>query len=567
MKQTIFETRERTQEMLQQAVAIWQQSMFSEQLEELDKDPVFTMLMTALAYQANEMDSELERLKADVLEDYAQLLVPYEVGHAIPATTVVETLPGQNVTEVELDERSVFRLKGLGHSFVPLFKTRVLNAKVQSISRLDGRRWKVSLVFKGPIDNLSGFTFAINDGAFHDLQVTVGGKPLPIIRPWDFSQLPLTTPFGLGAMLYNNLHSYNASASCLDLFTRHNLRMYFFKNHSGDAFYPKEMEKIDLVFEFSGISDNFVFNKSMLALNCVVLVNATIKTAALSPDNPIVRTAGYNNTDNAGGEQFMHLVRPTDEQLYADSPVEVRWCNGDRFNPGSLIRLLNALNSKFRSDYYAFQQQADVFNDNTIQALQKILSRLTDVVQRNEVHSMPGVYLMLRDSKMPRQGSIDIDYLTTMGANINQALTRDSVFEMPTGISGDHTRQIVDPIPGRDQLTDLAATGSLSRYFISTSDRIVTQADVKLFCYNELQTRYGIIRDMVSDITVSPHVLSDRYGCGYEMVVAIQLVGNTYVQRTLAEKIPQVEILLQKMIEVRSTNIYPIRVSIQIINN
>ena len=126
MKQNIFETRQRAEEMLQQAISVWQQSAFSEQLEGLEQDPVFTLLMTALAYQANEMDSELERLKTDVLEDYAQMLVPYEVGHAIPATVIVETAPGQHVAELELSDHDVFRLSGTDYSFIPLFQTRVL---------------------------------------------------------------------------------------------------------------------------------------------------------------------------------------------------------------------------------------------------------------------------------------------------------------------------------------------------------------------------------------------------------------------------------------------------------
>ena len=100
MKQNIYETRQRTEEMLKQAAAIWQQSAFSEQLEGLEQDPAFTLLMTALAYQAGEMDSELERLKTEVLEDYAQMLVPYEIGHAIPATAVVETLPSGDIAEL-----------------------------------------------------------------------------------------------------------------------------------------------------------------------------------------------------------------------------------------------------------------------------------------------------------------------------------------------------------------------------------------------------------------------------------------------------------------------------------
>ena len=564
MKQNIFETRQRTEEMLKQAAAIWQQSAFSEQLEGLEQDPAFTLLMTALAYQAGEMDSELERLKTEVLEDYAQMLVPYEIGHAIPATAVVETLPSGDIAELELNEGSVFKLANTNHSFIPLFQTRVLGAKVHAVSRLDGRRWKVTLTFTNPVTNLSGFSFAIKDSNFQEVNVSVGGKRLPLICPWDYSQLPLATSFGLGAMLYNHMHAYNASASCLDLFARHNVRQYFFKKHPSEVYYPKEMEKIDLIFEFTGIDDKFIFNKSMLSLNSVVLVNAAVRTTTLSPATPIVRVAGSAASSEGEGEQFMHLIRPTDEQIYAESPVEVRHVAGDRFNSGSLIKLLGALNTKFNTDYYAFLKLSDAFNDDTILALQKFLSALTDAAGKNKIQSVPGVYLILRDQKMSQQGSMNLKYLTTMGANINQSLTAESTFEVPTGLDGQETHQISTPIPGSNQVNDVAAAGSLTRYFIATGDRIVTQADIKLFCYNELQTRYGIVRNMVHDISVNHRNQLQQHGCGYEIVVDVLLESNSFVQRSFAEKIPQAEILLQKMMEVRSANIYPIHVSINI---
>jgi hypothetical protein len=69
---------------------------------------------------------------------------------------------------------------------------------------------------------------------------------------------------------------------------------------------------------------------------------------------------------------------------------------------------------------------------------------------------------------------------------------------------------------------------------------------------------------MVSDISVRRRQQMDYRDCGYEIVVEILLADNSFVKRSFADKIPQVEILLQKMIEVRSTNIYPILVSIQI---
>ena len=91
MKQTIFENKQRADELMREAIRIWRESDHGDQLEGIEQDPVFSLLMTALAYQSNETESFLEQMKSDVLDDFARMLTPYEVGHAIPATAVIET--------------------------------------------------------------------------------------------------------------------------------------------------------------------------------------------------------------------------------------------------------------------------------------------------------------------------------------------------------------------------------------------------------------------------------------------------------------------------------------------
>jgi hypothetical protein len=68
---------------------------------------------------------------------------------------------------------------------------------------------------------------------------------------------------------------------------------------------------------------------------------------------------------------------------------------------------------------------------------------------------------------------------------------------------------------------------------------------------------------MVKSLTVNRRLQRGRHGCGYEMVVEIMLASNPFIKRSFEEKVSQVETLMQKMIEVRSTNIYPIIVTIQ----
>ena len=535
-------------------------------LEGLETDPVLSLMLTALAYQMNEAVGDMEMLKTEVLEEYAYLLTPYEVGHAVPATAVIETALQDTIPEMELTPQSEFTLTGTPYTFIPVLRSRVMNAKVRSIVRMDGRRWKVSLLFKSPVSEISGLTFAVRNVNFQDVKVTIKGQLVPLVKPWDFADLPLSQCFGLDTILYNRSQTYQAQASCLDLFARQNIRLFYVKPHAAGKLLPAETETVDLVFEFTGISDRFQFDKESFSLNTVLLANAKMHSVTLSAASPLARVAGYDNRDDQSSQQFLHAIRPSEEQIYGNSLVEVRRVAADRFNQGQLVRLLHVLIAKYHSDYYAFQDMKGISGDKTMQALQEILSRLLDAAQKDKLRQLPGVYILLRDASAIRtgNGSVDVSYMTTAGANVNAALNSSSTFTVPTGFNSTDTRQIATPVPGSDEVSEEGALASLSRYYVATCDRIVTPADIKVFCYNELLTRYGIVRDMVRAISVSPRQQIDNREGGDEIMVEILLSDNSFVKRSFAEKIPQVEILLQKMIEVRSTNIYPIHVSIQI---
>ena len=551
---------------MREAFNIWRQSDDNDKLEGLENDPVLKLMITAMAYQANESASDLEAMKTEVLEDFAQLLTPYEVGHAVPATAVVETALQDPVGELEMNDQSVFTLNGSSFTFIPLLKTRLLNAKVNSIIRMDGRRFKVTLHFSSPIKDLSGFAFAVDSLDFKDLSVSIKNQQLPLIRPWDYSELPLQDCFGLDTILYNRSQTYEASATCLDLFARQNIRVFIIRKLASAPLLSSETDSIDFIFEFYGISDQFVFDKQRLSLNPVVLVNAQMHQTTLSGQSPITRVAGYDKDEDHVNLQFLHAVRPSEEQLYGNSLIEVRKVAADRFNQGRLVRLLNALIARYHSDFYAFQGLQGFSGDKTMQGLQETLTRLMDISRKNQLRQVPGVYLLLRNPHLIEsgKGSVDVSYLTTAGSGVNASLNIDSTFNVPGGLSAAHTRQIANPVMGKDEMTEEAALASLSRYYIATSDRIVTLADIKLFCYNELLTRYGIVRDMVKSLSVNRRQQLDRRGCGYEIVVEIVLADNPFVRRSFAEKASRVEILMQKMIEVRSTNIYPVIITLNI---
>ncbi len=567
MKQTVFETRQRAEELLREAVNVWRQSDRNDALEGLENDPVMRLLITALAYQANESASDLEEIKQEVLQDFANLLVPYEVGHAVPATAAVQLALEDGVQEIVLNGNSEFSLEGTAYTFIPLLETRLLNARVRSISRIDGRRWKVSLTFKQAISDLSGLCFTIRNAWFQDLKITVGGQTLRLVKPWDFSELPLNECFGLDSILYNRTQTYNASATCLDLFARQNVRMFYIKkNDATKPMMQMEMESVDLILEFSGINDQFVLDRESFLLNTTILVNARKQTATLSKASPVVRVTGANADEIQTGQQFLHAVRPSEEQIFADALIDVRRVAADRFDQGRLMGLLNSLVMRYRSDFIAYRNLPEGFNDKTVLSLQNILVSLIDVIGKDRLKVTPGVYLMLRPIKASTHEaySVDVSYLTTSGAVVNTLLNSSSRFAAPSGVDTARTRQIAEPVMGLNEIREQSAEASLSRYYLATQDRVVTPADIKFFCYNELLTHYGITRDMVKSITVSRRQKPELRSCGYEIVVEITLANNSFVIRSFSDKIKQVEILIQKMMEVRSANVYPITVLMKV---
>lgn len=563
MAYSIFEMRQRAEDMLAEAVAIWRQSSHADSLEGLEKDPVFRLLMSAVAYEANETDNELERLKQDVLDEYAAALVPYDLGRATPASVAVSTSPADGLASIRLSSSSLFHTSDGRIPLMPLMNTRVLNVSVAGATRLDGRRWRVSLRFGEPVTDLSEFTFAINNKSFRDLIVTIDGKELPLIRPWEYGELPLNECFGTESAMYNRSAAYNPSLLGMDLFARHDLRMYCVRKHNPALFLKGEQSEVNMEIEFTGVSSDFTFNASQFAPNVVLLANVVRNEVTVDAANPVVRIGDDTGVEAEQHSQFMHLLRPDDGQLYSMEQVSVRRVMADRFNQAALIKLLSSLIGKLRSDFYAFQYMKSRQSSGAMNALIENLQKLLSLARHAGGSQVAGTYLMLRPGS---KASVSLSYLTTSGADVNSRIGGGII--APQEFSASDTHVLASPVLGTDEVSSEGTCTELVRYAIATNDRIVTPADIRAFCYNQLNSRYGIVREQVRSFSVrqqlqAPGTFSHN-ASGYEIAVSISLANTNYVSRSFASSIPQAEIVLEKMMQVRSVNIYPIKVSIRI---
>lgn len=563
MRQKIYATQEIAQELQKEAIAIWRQGNHEEYLEGIEKDPVISLLMTALAYQDYAADHELERLKSEVMEDFSRMLIPYELCHAVPASVLLQTAVEEKVSKLTIGANQTFALADNKYNFIPLLNTTVYNVTIRSIVRMDARRWKVSLSFKEPVSNLAGLSFLINNPYFKDLNITIGGRPLSLIKPWDYAELPLSSCFSIDAMLYNQSLAFDASATWFDMFAQQNKRLFVVDSFQPNDGRIRETDNLDLVFEFMGIKDEFSFDKSQLLLNCVLLVNATLHGATLSTTSPITRIAGNEGNQT---ETLLHLLRPSSEQLYKDVEFTVRRAATERFNVNGLLKLLHCLLDKYTTDYYAFMQVERLKNGMDVNRLYQWLKNLTQYIEEVPQSFTSGAYLMMKKGKegVGETPSLTVNYLTTSGSRVNGALNINSIFNVPAGLSVTGTRVIADPVPGLDEVQGADVMNSLSKYYMVTNNRLVTPADIKIFCYNELLRRYNLDSSLVSRISVRNHIHSERGHSGFETFVDITLVGDMFVKKSFTDKLSQAELVLQKMIEVRSATLYPVQVSIRV---
>ena len=558
MRQNIFNTRQRAEEIIKEAVAIWQHSFNSEQLEGIEQDPVFSLFLTALAYQANEIDNEVEQLQEEILDELTRLLIPYEKTHPLPATALVEARLDDRIPELTLDQRCGFILPDTDYTFIPILKTRAINAEIQSVVRIDNRRWKVGLKLKGAVKQLSGMTFLVGNPHFHDLKLYANGAMLPLVKPWDYSDLPLNECFSIDNMVYNKSLTYQASNTWFDLFAQQNARLFYIDSHKGS---DRPFDRLELTFEFIGIDEQFTFDKEQLSLNATILANVAQRSVTLSAAAPIARLSSEGNK-----QQFLHLIAPDDNQLYPEVPVEIRRVATDRFNAERLARLASTLVSRFASDYYAFQKIEALREGRVMEQFYNLLKKISEGLSRSSSEWASSLYLLLRNDRgfHPKEMSLRVNYLTTDGSAVNAGLNAKSTFAPLANNYIQSVRLLASPMPGYDEIRNKNAQDNLARYYMITNDRIVTPADIKILCYNELERRFGITSEMVASIKVRQVQKAERHHYGFETQVYISLTDNAYIKRDFVDKIPMTELILQKMIEVRSTNVFPVVVNIEV---
>lgn len=532
-----------------------------------EKDPLLRILLTAFVYQTNGLKADIQNIEKDLISDFQNAILPYQLTQAIPAFTMIKTAKNESdKNEIFCDETTTFLVKKESlrvkeyFPFHPLFRAKIIGMNVNGVTKIASDKWNVNIDVSDTDSDLSYFGFLVSGLKYSDLNVYWNNEKLPLIKPWEYDRFPKTPWFADSNAAYNKSLLFGDETRWHDLWAELNVNYYMVV----PTFHrPIDSDMINFVFEFVGMSKPFNFEAENLVFNCVPALNVIKKDFQLSNNEPIAKLAvepGFEEeeensvrmvnsalAENSHPDFFMNLIKNPNSTLDDWNKVSLRRFGCERFNLDELVRLANQLSNRYESDFYAFQKIHKMQNVDKIRRLDIVLKDIIGVIS-NTATPKTGVYAILNRGEADSQTNIQLSALFTDGAYSNEIDVFSEVMP-PKSFDKKETRLLFKTFGGKDEVIDKDEKNMLAKYYARTNDRIVTRADIKAFCFRYFnQNGFG---DALLDVTSA---IERKDGLATQHVT-LQLKNDFVRDR---EDIPMLIDRLKKLIQVRCANLIPV---------
>jgi hypothetical protein len=553
----------------------------------IEQDPVIKLLMMALAHETNKIKEDISLFRENLLEEFTEKVIPVSMVQPIPAFTIVQTSKAKNIlNDCYASEETPFIIEKESENtmpegrarirdkftFIPLLRTKIVDARIALVQNVGINKYMVRLECGDPISDLMGVSFYIANKEFSDVTVAIDDKMLPLIKTDDYEKLPFTSWFSMESVLTEKSLTFGTPEYWKDIVISNNFRFFIVDAYDTNKVNLARFGRnIDLVMEFTSPENDFRIDVNDIEINCIPLVNVEKVSVRLSKDDPIKKISeeGYDFSliDNRGGgvaasyrKQFLHLVAGSSPESERDTFV-VRRFGMERFNRKELLLQIKSIANRFRSDYYAYLEN-DGLRDG--EKIKKLSIAMTDVLDEVKKEGEPsyGIYLILtrkeRDSEQNK--SIEVNYLITDGTLSNGIKTDASVKPVSTEFDKNATKILRETQGGKDVQMDKEVKRRIAQYYVLTKDRLFTKSDIRAFCYKELFSRYAIGRNSITKIDIKNKIesLSQETTRFIQVEILLNQLQGPIKNNTFG----LVEDQLKKMIEIRSMNLYPVRVKV-----
>lgn len=518
----------------------WEADNPNSPLYGMDKDPLVSMLITALAYQEDQIEQDLAGFRSSMVGELEEAVLPYHLLKANPSVAMMATAKAAgNDARCLVGSDTVFTVmketfQGRDTiNYCPLFESNIIGAKVVSISQMLQGQWKLTLEVEDAKNVLGGVGFFFKDMKFDELTMRIGDKEIPLINPWEYDRFPMNPDFSFWNLIYNKSLAFGTNEQWFDLWAEMGVPYYMV-----DPYTPIVLSRgiVELTLDFVGLKEDAI-NVNNVVINAFPVVNVNKRHFALTPSEPIVKIADDNDF-------FMNLVGEYDTVEEADQFVLRRY-GCERFGFNELLRLADTMQRRNSTDFYAYQTIPALKDGDRIRKLRILLKDIIAVVKK-EGNPKMGVYALLKEEAKV-EVSIPLTALYTDGAKGNDIEAGAPVLAVPSDFNQAETRLLTRSTGGRDEVVDDEERKMLSHYYTLTNDRIVTRADLKSFCIKEL---YNYDIDSVNRIEIA---YDEDGSC---TVVAFVTNANPDLDLTSIQQ------RLERMIEVHSTGQRPVKMMI-----
>ncbi len=576
-------------ELLKEALSLWKKDGYydddneNSQFYNIAKDPIVKLFMIALAHQTNNIKDEIFRFKENLLEEFTEKIIPYYLIKPVPAFSIIQTAKEEKIesdcftsteTQFILEKENIKGRAGGKENekflFIPLLKTKIINARISSVQKREQNRYGVTMKCSEPVYDLSGVSFYFTANRFTDVSISINGKQLPLIKPNNYENLPFIEWFDKDNMLFDQSMIYGSKELWLDIFAVNNIQYFIVDKHDPQKIGLGSDSNIEMIFEFYTPDNNINFDEHNLKINCVPIVNVEKQTVTLSGDEPIKKIAMEKNItliknsveekqDSMEHKQFLNLLTPLQSD-YERNDFTIRRFGMERFNKNELLLQINSILNKYTSDYYAFMDNDGLKDGDKIKNLNLALKEVVDELKKQENPGY-GIYLMLNqgDSLSELRKSIEVCYLLTDGSRAN-GINTSSIVGTSIQFDAQATRLLMETTGGNDMEINYELKKNIAQYYFLTKDRLVTKSDIRSFCYKELLVRFNINKESIEKIDIRNEFAQSSEGRVRYILVEIQM--NKAQSNPYRVDIDLIENQLKKMIEIRSTNLFPVEVKV-----
>jgi len=490
-------------EVIDNAITLWKnENHNTNAFKDMEKDPIVNLLLKALAYQSYRIEKNVENYEENTLRILRDRIIPHHFIQPIPAYSIVQSKIKRDknnntdeISEITVDENFNFEFKKNKnkYNFVPLLTTKIIEAELDCSYGGDTTDTiYCTLQSTQEIKDLSGISIYFDtDEPIEIIRVVECSRrtEIPIIKPNQYNELPFTAWFNNNHwFLTENFHLFGTYDYWQEIFLSNITNLYYIDNYNSNKIYfdnPQNIE-LEIMLKTPVNTENL-----QVKINCIPVVQVEKNEITLEKNYPIKELVGIQNSDS----EFLNLLCDTNEndiEAYTNKFI-VRQFGVERYNPKRLLEQLCEIERRYISDYYAFQDIG--INDFTIDKKDNVVKTLQDVIREvikkisdklkedDKIEKSNHYYAVLRKETEER---VYFNYLTTSGELAN-GIKKEEKTKNPSSLLD--TKLLIDTQGGRNAIIDEAQKEDIAKYYFQTKDKLVTIADIRAFCYKELESK------------------------------------------------------------------------------